>query len=79
MDDSGSCLVDDKRLEIEDWLVVGAYILCMGIACTIIVATTFGMGSHINQGISRENITKLLKTLCKQQLLFGLHSLSLSL
>ncbi|KAK6538430.1 hypothetical protein TWF694_010015 [Orbilia ellipsospora] len=53
----------NRKLYIEDWLVIGpAYICSMGIACTMIVAAKFGLGSHIDE-VSKEDLVKILKTL----------------
>ncbi|KAK6535745.1 hypothetical protein TWF694_002193 [Orbilia ellipsospora] len=32
-----------------------------GIACALVVATTYGLGSHIDQGISIDDTVRLLK------------------
>ncbi|KAF3929530.1 hypothetical protein ABW19_dt0203661 [Dactylella cylindrospora] len=59
----------NQVLYLEDWLLIGpAYIGFMGAAITLIVGTTYGLGSHIDQGISKDEIVKLMKTIYAMQI-----------
>ncbi|KAK6337559.1 hypothetical protein TWF730_002956 [Orbilia blumenaviensis] len=54
----------NQKLFLEDWLVIGpAYICTMGVAIALIVATTYGLGSHTESGISEADIEKTMKTI----------------
>ncbi|KAF3233248.1 hypothetical protein TWF192_002448 [Orbilia oligospora] len=54
----------NQELFLEDWLVIGpAYICIMGVAVTMIVATSYGLGWHTDHGISPADVEKTMKTI----------------
>ncbi|KAF3276374.1 hypothetical protein TWF970_006331 [Orbilia oligospora] len=59
----------NQRLYLEDWILVGpAYICTMGVACTMIAATTYKLGAHVDLVVDIDNIVKLMKTLYALQI-----------
>ncbi|KAK6520161.1 hypothetical protein TWF506_000445 [Arthrobotrys conoides] len=53
----------NQRLYLEDCILVGpAYICTMGVACTMIAATTYKLGSHVDPVVDKDNTIKLMKT-----------------
>ncbi|KAK6526057.1 hypothetical protein TWF281_011096 [Arthrobotrys megalospora] len=59
----------NQNLLLEDWILVGpAYICTMGVACTMIIATTYKLGSHVDRVKDIDDIVKLMKTVYALQI-----------
>ncbi|KAK6530717.1 hypothetical protein TWF281_007556 [Arthrobotrys megalospora] len=54
----------NQKLFLEDWLVIGpAYVCSMAVAITMIIATGYGLGSHTEHGVTKDEIVKTMKTI----------------
>ncbi|KAK6329820.1 hypothetical protein TWF730_006118 [Orbilia blumenaviensis] len=59
----------NQHLYPEDWILIGpAYISTMGVACAMIAATTYQLGSHVGPAVPIKDIVKLMKTLYALQI-----------